>query len=90
MVVKSYGKKRGTRQKLRLKEVITLSNYLEKFSEGEKVHIKLSKNKNLPHPRFHGRTGTIISERGRAYVVEIKDKASTKHIIVRSEHLRKA
>ena len=90
MVVKSYGKKRGTRHKLRLREVITVNTYLQEFSKGDRVNIKLSTNNNIPHPRFHGRAGTVIEKRGRAYVLEITDKNSTKQIIVRPEHLRKA
>ena len=90
MVRKSYGKKRRTRHKLTLKKRVTITHYLEQFQEGDRVHVQLSTNKHLPHPKFHGRTGVVLGARGRAYIVAVPDHAATKQIIVRPEHLRKA
>lgn len=90
MVVKSYGKKRGTRNKLTLREIITVNTFLEKFKEGEKVNVKLSTNNNIPHPRFHGKTGVVLGKRGRAYIIQLRDKNKVKQIIARPEHLRRA
>jgi large subunit ribosomal protein L21e len=42
----------------------------------------------MPHSRFHGRTGTIIGQRGRCYLVEVTLGKSKKTIIVGKEHLR--
>jgi len=43
----------------------------------------------MPHPKFHGLTGTIVGKRGNSYLVKIRDKKKEKIIISRPEHLRK-
>ncbi|HJJ67225.1 MAG TPA: 50S ribosomal protein L21e, partial [Methanocorpusculum sp.] len=40
-----------------------------------------------PHPRFHGKTGTIVGQRGRAWLLQIKDGKATKTVIARPQHL---
>jgi large subunit ribosomal protein L21e len=42
----------------------------------------------MPHKRYHGRTGTVLGQRGRCYLVEVKLGNSTKILIVGVEHLR--
>jgi large subunit ribosomal protein L21e len=63
---------------------------IQKFEIGEKVHIVLepSTHKGMPHPRFHGKTGTVIGQRGRAWVLEVPDGDCTKVVIARPQHLK--
>lgn len=89
MVQKSYGKKRRTRHKLKLTKKATITKFLQTFNDGEHVHIKISTNKNIPHPKFQGLSGTVIGRRGRAYAVSIYDKNAKKVIFVKPEHMRK-
>ncbi len=43
--------------------------------------------KGLPHRRFIGKTGIIIGKRGRAYLIQIKDKKREKTLITLPEHI---
>ena len=86
MVVKSYGKMRGTRKKLRKKK-ITLTGYLKEFKVGDRVHIDFVSHR-IPHPLFQGLTGSIIEKRGNGYIVEVKDRNAVKKVSLRPEHLK--
>ncbi len=86
------GFRRSTRNKMKrpFKEKNTVNEFLEKFSEGDKVLIKInpSSHRALPHPRFKGRCGVVKGIRGKSYLVELKDGSIRKTIITKSEHLR--
>ncbi len=92
MVRKSKGSRQGSRKKMkkRGKRKTSISKVMSEFSIGDKVHVTIdpSIQKGMPHPRFQGRTGEIIEERGKAYVVRVKDGSSFKKIVVRPEHLK--
>jgi large subunit ribosomal protein L21e len=51
------------------------------------IKIDSSVQKSMPHRRFHGKMGTIVNKRGRAYVVSVPQGDAVKEISVRSEHL---
>jgi len=88
----SKGYRRRTRNlkvELRKKGKISIRNYLKKYNVNDIVSIAIDpSSSSIPHPRFRGRTGRIIGSRGRAYIVEIKDRGKVKKIIVTPEHLR--
>ena len=92
-MAKHNGIKKGTRYKLqktlRTRGMPNVTKVIQNFEEGQKVHIALdsSVQKGQPHPRFHGKTGTIIGKRGRAWLLEIKDGNATKIVIARPQHL---
>ena len=67
----------------------TLTKILHGYEAGEKVVVKIdsSVQKGIPHRRFHGRVGVVVSKRGRSYVVHVPQGDATKEIIVRPEHL---
>jgi len=67
----------------------TLAKILHGYEAGEKVVVKIdsSVQKGIPHRRFQGRVGVIVSKRGRSYVVHVPQGDATKEIIVRPEHL---
>lgn len=56
---------------------------------GSQVIVKIdsSMQKSLPHKRFHGKIGTVMAKRGRAYMVRVSQGDAFKEIIVRPEHL---
>ena len=88
MVRKSYGKKRGTRQKLKAREKMTINRYLNGFEIGERVSVSLCPSSNFPHPRFQGKTGEVIEKVGKSYKVRLSDMGRTKHITIKPEHLK--
>ena len=67
-----------------------VSRAVQELPVGTRVAIILDPGvvKGQPHPRYHGRVGTIQERRGRAYVVEVRDGGSIKRIISRPEHLK--
>ncbi|HYB59277.1 MAG TPA: 50S ribosomal protein L21e [Candidatus Acidoferrales bacterium] len=91
---KSHGERRKTRYKLkkaiRQRGVAPVSHALKSFNSGQKVHIDLdpSVHKGMPNPKFHGKTGTVVEQRGRAYVIEVTDGNAVKTILARPQHLK--
>ncbi|RLG22437.1 50S ribosomal protein L21e [Methanosarcinales archaeon] len=90
---KSHGIRRKTRYKLqkpkRKRGLSSITRALQEFEVGDRVHIKIdpSVHKGAPHPRFHGRTGEVIGQRGRAYLLKIRDGNTYKTVISLPEHL---
>ncbi len=91
---KSHGERRKTRYKLkksiRTRGTAPVSHAIRHFEPGQKVHIDLdpSVHKGMPNPKFHGRTGTVVEQRGNAYLVEVSDGNALKTVIARSQHIR--
>jgi len=90
---KSHGFRFKSGRKLRKRirdKGIKIRRALQTFEVGQIVHIDIdpSVHKGMPHPRFQGRTGVVIGQRGRAYLVRIRDGDSYKILIVRPEHLK--
>jgi large subunit ribosomal protein L21e len=90
---KSKGFRAGTRRiskkKPRESGKPKISKLLQEYVPGSNVIIKMdsSVQKSLPHKRYHGKIGTILNKRGRAYVVSVGQGNAIREIIVRSEHL---
>ncbi len=88
---------RGSRSKSRYKMrkdprkrgLLSASKMLKKFEVGDRVHVVIepSVQKGQPHPRFHGKTGTVVGKRGRGYLVEVMDGDARKTLISRPVHL---
>lgn len=87
------GIQRKTRQVFkknpREKGMAPLGRLLREYKTGEKVVIKIdsSIHKGMPHKRYYGKVGVVKEERGRAYVVEIREDTKIKKIITRPEHI---
>ena len=96
MVRKSHGYKiRHTRNIFRKKcrqkgGLPSLGTYLQPYKVGSKVDIIINPAimKGQPHYKYHGRTGTIVEKRGRAYVIKLKMGNKDFFIISRPEHMR--
>jgi large subunit ribosomal protein L21e len=95
MVKPSKGYKRSTRQLLRKKPrergLKPLGYLLTEYRVGEKVVVDVDPSipKGQPHRRYHGKIGTIVDKRGRAYIVSIRVGGKNKQIIALPEHLRR-
>jgi large subunit ribosomal protein L21e len=89
----SHGTRRKSRHKLRKtvreKGMSPISRAIQLFNEGDIVNIDLdpSIQNGMPHPKFQGRTGKVMSQRGRAYIVEVRDGGLMKEVIILPEHL---
>lgn len=96
MVKKSHGPKHKSRNKLkkrvRDRGKVPITRYIQNFDIGESVIIKTepSVQKGTPYPRFYGKQGFIVEKRGRAYLVEIKDRKKLKKVLCTTVHLKKA
>ena len=89
MVRKSYGKMRGTRKKMAAGEKPALRRFLNVFDAGDIVHVDYLSSSPLPHPKFQGRTGKVLSRIGNSYLVQVRDGNAMKKIVLRPEHLKK-
>lgn len=92
----SKGYRSGTRRLMtkqpREKGKIRISKLLHEYELGSQVVVKIdpSTQKGMPHRRFHGKIGTVLTKRGRSYVVSVSQGDSMKTITVRPEHLEPA
>lgn len=77
-------------KKIREKGKIRLSNYFQKFKEGDRVALVREQSiaSNTPL-RMQGRTGIVGGRRGDSYIVKIKDQKKEKTFIVEPIHLKK-
>lgn len=88
------GPRKKTRYKfkkpLRRRGIPPVTSVIQEFEIGSRVHIVVepSVHKGMPPRRYHGRTGTVIGRRGRAWVLSVADGNATKTIIVRPQHLK--
>ncbi|MBD3186219.1 50S ribosomal protein L21e [Candidatus Bathyarchaeota archaeon] len=78
------------RKKCREKGMSPLTSLLIKYDVGDLVDIKIdsSVHKGMPHRRFHGKTGRIIEKRGKAFVIEVRDKNKMKYVITNRSHFK--
>ncbi|MGA2934137.1 MAG: 50S ribosomal protein L21e [Methanomicrobiales archaeon] len=89
-----HGPRKKTRYKfkkeIRRRGIPPVTSVIQKFEVGQKVHIvcEPSVHQGMPNRRFHGKTGTIVGQRGRAWLLQIRDGESTKTVIARPQHLK--
>ncbi len=64
----------------------------KKYEMGELASIILdpSIRKGRPHTCFHGKTGRVVGNQGRAYLMDVKIGNKVKQVVVLPEHMRKA
>jgi large subunit ribosomal protein L21e len=96
MVKSSKGfrsRSRGTFTKeVREKGLPPVSRFLREFEVGEKVIVRLepSSPRGQPHPRYQGRTCTVLGRVGRAYRLEFLDGGKRKELVSLPIHLSPA
>jgi large subunit ribosomal protein L21e len=90
----SQGERRCTRYKLkktvRERGISPVSKAIQEFDEGQMVHIDIdpSVQKGMPNAKFQGKTGKVVGQRGRAFLLHVRDGNSTKEIVVLPQHLK--
>ncbi|MGQ9583230.1 MAG: 50S ribosomal protein L21e [Thermoplasmatota archaeon] len=95
MVKASKGFRVKTRHTLRVRPRSrghpSVTATLQELELGSRVSIHLDGrvHSGMPHPRYQGRTGTIVGTQGRAFRVEIADGKKRKTLLVAPEHLRR-
>jgi large subunit ribosomal protein L21e len=94
-MVKHRGYRKKTRHKhrknVRKRGLGSIEKYLIDYEIDDKVDIisdPSAHKRGFPHSRYHGRTGTIVGQRGRCYLVNVKLGKSNKTIIIGKEHLK--
>ncbi len=96
MVKSSKGfrsRSRGTFTKeVREKGLPAVTRYLRSFEVGEKVVVRIepSDPHGQPHPRYQGRTCTVVARSGKAYRIEFLDGGKRKELIAAPIHLAPA
>jgi large subunit ribosomal protein L21e len=88
------GPRKKTRYKfkkeLRKRGLAPVTSLIQTFDIGQKVHVvcEPSVQKGMPHRRFHGKTGTVVAQRGRAWLLSVRDGNAEKIVIARPQHLK--
>jgi large subunit ribosomal protein L21e len=93
MVKSSKGfrsRSRGTFTKeVRERGLPPVTRFLQQFEVGQKVSVRIepSDPHGQPHPRYQGRTCTVLGKVGRAYRIEFLDGGKRKELIAQPIHL---
>ncbi len=96
MATRVGGFRRKTRSKLRKspkeKGKISIRRFFQELKNGTKVCFSAEPayQKGMYFPRFHGKTGEVISKEGNCYHVSFKDGNKRKTAVVHPVHLKKA
>jgi len=78
------------KKKVREKGKLKLSRYFQKLKEGDNVAVLIDHSLKLNFPeRLQGRSGKIKGQRGRSYMVSIKDQTKEKDFLIAPIHLKK-
>ena len=79
------------RKKVRERGLGSIEKYLIDYKIGDRVDVITDPSQHkrgFPHRRFHGKTGIIVGQRGRCYLVEVKLGNAEKTLIIGKEHIR--
>jgi len=78
-------------KRVREKGKLGLSRLLVDYQVGDKVVINIDSgiHRGMPHKRFQGKVATIVEKRGRAYVLDIPQRKTSKIFIAGPEHIQK-
>jgi large subunit ribosomal protein L21e len=93
MVKSSKGfrsRSRGTFTKeVRERGLPPVTRFLREFEVGQKVMVRIepSDPHGQPHPRYQGRTCTVVGKSGRAYRIAFLDGGKRKELIATPIHL---
>jgi large subunit ribosomal protein L21e len=96
MVKSSKGfrsRSRGTFTKeVRERGLPPVTRFLREFAIGDRVVVRIeaSDPHGQPHPRYQGRTCTVVAKSGRAYRIAFLDGGKRKELIATPIHLMPA
>ncbi|MEM3227382.1 MAG: hypothetical protein QXK65_00330 [Candidatus Micrarchaeaceae archaeon] len=69
---------------------LNVGSVLKRFSIGDRVAIVPKGGySNIPHPRYRGKIGKVVGQRGEAYIVEVNIMDAKRRLIVPPVHLEK-
>jgi large subunit ribosomal protein L21e len=91
MVKASKGLKRRTRRRLKreIRDKFTVEKLIKEFKPGDKVIIRINpSSRSIPPIKYMGLAGSIISKRGKSYMVAVRRGKKEKNLLVRPEHLK--
>lgn len=78
------------KKQVRTRGKLQLSKYFQELKEGEFVSVVREPALKASFPeRLQGRTGSVESRRGKAYVVKMKDQNKEKRFLIEPIHLKK-
>ncbi len=70
---------------------LSVRTFIKSFKVGDQVAVVPKGNfRDIPHPRYRGKIGTVLEQRGSAYVVKVKIMSAYRTLIVPARHLEKA
>jgi len=80
----------GDRKPIRTRGKVSFSRYFQILREGDSVAVVEERGlfSNFPK-RLQGRTGSVESKRGSAYIIKLKDQNQEKRYIIKPIHLKK-
>jgi len=96
MVKSSKGfrsRSRGTFTKeVRERGLPPVTRFLREFAVGDRVVVRIESSDphGQPHPRYQGRTCTVVAKSGRAYRIAFLDGGKRKELIATPIHLAPA
>ena len=79
------------RKNVRARGLPGLSRFMVEYEVGNKIDIigdPSFQKRGLPHRRFHGKTGVVLSQRGRCFEISVKDGNKPKILFLGREHMR--
>lgn len=69
---------------------LSVNDIIKSFKVGDKVAVvPKSTYRNIPHPRYKGKIGVVLAQRGSAYEIEIKSMSAKRKLVVPVVHLDK-
>jgi large subunit ribosomal protein L21e len=70
---------------------ISIRKFLQKFEVGETVYLSVEPayQKGMYRPKFMGKSGIVVKQKGTCYEVKINDLGKSKVLIVHPVHLIK-
>ena len=80
----------GKRKKVRTRGKVKLSRYFQHLKKGDRISVVIEPSIKSSFPkRMQGRTGLIEEQRGKSYMVKIKDQDKEKRFLINPIHLKK-
>lgn len=78
------------KKQIRAKGKLQFSRYFQKLKKGDNVAVVVETaiSSNFPK-RLQGRTGVVEEQRGKTYLVGIKDQNKEKKFLIEPIHLKK-
>ncbi len=77
-------------KRLREKGKLSFTRFFQQFKEGDSVALVRDLSFTAAFPkRMQGRTGTVLTKRKSAYVVEVMDINMKKQYVIRPIHLKR-